>query len=138
MHRRGCLARPRGPCRSTYGTCRGPHNSVKKSITNPTTEAKPIPPNRKRIIKKSADPSFTQKKENALIAITDAEQSKDIPKPISTKEEKHLNVMSNVIINSIKKSKKRKELLALTDANPPMDIKKLLSKKDNEKTLMLY
>ena len=57
----------------------------------------------------------------------------DIPKPISTKEEKQLNVMSNVIINSIKKSKKGKELLALTDANPPMDIKKLLFKKDNEK-----
>ena len=41
--------------------------------------------------------------------------------------------MSNVIINSIKKSKKGKELLALTDANHPMDIKKLLFKRDNEK-----
>ena len=57
----------------------------------------------------------------------------DIPKPISTKEEKRLNVLSNVIINSIRKSKKGKNLLALTDANPPMDIKKLLFKKDNEK-----
>ena len=41
--------------------------------------------------------------------------------------------MSNVIINSIRKSKKGKELLALPHANPPMDIKKLLFKKDNEK-----
>ncbi len=103
-------------------------NSVKKSITNPATEAKPLaladskkskaipkssdtpkplPPIRKRIVKKSVDPRFTEK-ENALIAITEAEQSMDIPKPISTKEEKQLNVMSNVIINSIKKSKKGK------------------------------
>ena len=48
-------------------------NSVKKSITNPTTEAKPLPPIRKRIFKKSVDPSF-EEKENALIALTDAEQ----------------------------------------------------------------
>ena len=74
-----------------------------------------------------------QKKEKALIAIADAEQSKDFPRTLFTKEEKQLNVMSNVIINSIKKSKKGKELFALTDANPPMDIKKLLFKKDNEK-----
>ena len=80
--------------------------SVKKSITNPTTEAKPLPPIRKRIVKKSVDPSFT-KKEKALIAFTDAQQSIGSPKTLSTKEEKHLNVMSNVIINSIKKSKKR-------------------------------
>ena len=46
---------------------------MKKSITNPTTEAKPLPPIRKRIVKKSVDPSFTEK-ENALIALTDAEQ----------------------------------------------------------------
>ncbi len=80
-------------------------NSVKKSITNPTTEAKPLPPIRKRIVKKSVDPRFTEK-ENALIAITEAEQSMDIPKPISTKEEKRLNFLSNVIINLIRKSKK--------------------------------
>ena len=69
-------------------------NSVKKSITNPATEAKPLaladakrtkaipkssdtpkppPPIRKRIVKKSAEQSFT-KKEKALIALTDAEQ----------------------------------------------------------------
>ena len=69
-------------------------NSVKKSITNPATEAKPLaladakrtkaipkssdtpkppPPIRKRIVKKSVEPSFT-KKEKALIALTDAEQ----------------------------------------------------------------
>ena len=62
-----------------------------------------------------------------MIALTDAEQS------ISISEKKRINVLSDVIINSIKKSKKGKELLALTDANPPMDIKKLLFKKDNEK-----
>ena len=48
-------------------------DSAKKSIKNPTTEAKPLPPIRKRIVKKSVEPSFT-KKENALIALTDAEQ----------------------------------------------------------------
>ena len=82
---------------------------MKKSISNPTTEAKPLPPIRKRIVKKSVEPSFT-KKENALIALTDAEQSMVTPKSISTTEEKRLNVLSNVIINSIKKSKKRKRI----------------------------
>ena len=103
-------------------------NSVKKSITNPTTEAKPLPPIRKRIVKKSVDPSFT-KKEKALIALTDAEQSMASPKTLSTKEEKHLNVMSNVIINSIKKSKKGKTMLALTDAKPSMNVRKTIFKK---------
>ena len=82
-------------------------NSVKKSITNPATEAKPLPPIRKRIVKKSVDPRFTEK-ENALIALTDAEKSIGDPKTLSTKEEKQLNVMRNVIINSIKNRKKRK------------------------------
>ena len=39
-------------------------HSVKKSITNPTTEATPIPPIRKRIFKKSAEPSFTKKEKS--------------------------------------------------------------------------
>ena len=69
--------------------------------------SKPSQTIRKRIVKKSEDPSFT-KKEKLLIALTTAEQSMDIPKPISTTEEKRLNVLSNVIINSIKKSKKEK------------------------------
>ena len=43
--------------------------------------------------------------------------------------------MSNVIINSIKKSKKGKELLALTDANPSMNISKTILKKDSEELL---
>ena len=30
---------------------------------HPTTEAKPLPPIRKRIVKKSVDPSFTEKEE---------------------------------------------------------------------------
>ena len=80
---------------------------MKKSIINHTTEAKPLPSIKKRIVKKSVDPSFT-KKEKALIALTDAEQSMGSPKSISTTEEKRLNVLSNVIINSIRKSKKRK------------------------------
>ena len=36
-------------------------NSVKKSITNPTTEAKPIPPIRKRIVKKKCRSTFYRK-----------------------------------------------------------------------------
>ena len=47
-------------------------------------------------------------KKKKLLELTNAEQLMDTPKPISTKEEKHLNVISNVIINSIKKSKKGK------------------------------
>ena len=86
---------------------------MKKSIKKPTTEAKPLPSIRKRIVKRSVEPSFT-KKEKAKIALVDAEQSMDIPKPISTKEEKRLNVLSNVIINSIKKIKNRKRI-ARTD-----------------------
>ena len=83
---------------------------VKKSIKKTPTEAKPLPLIRKRIGKKSKDPSFT-KKEKAKIALAEAEQSMDIPKSISTTEEKRLNVLSNVIINSIKKSKKEKNCL---------------------------
>ena len=69
-----------------------------------------MPPIRKRIGKKSKDPSFT-KKEKAKIALAEAEQSMDIPKSISTTEEKRLHVLSNVIINSIRKSKKGKTFL---------------------------
>ena len=62
----------------------------------------------------------------------------DIPKPISTKEQKYLNVLSNVIINSIRKSTKGKALLALTDAMPSPNIKKTLFKKETKKTRKLY
>ena len=72
-------------------------------------------------------------KKKKLLELTNAEQLMDTPKPISTKEEKHLNVISNVIINSIKKSKKGKNMLALTDADPSMNIKKTLFKTDTEK-----
>ena len=86
-----------------------------------------------KLIKSTTIPG--PEKEKVMLALTNAEQSMDTPKPISTKEEKRLNVLSNVIINSIRKSKKGKTLLALTDANPSMNISKTILKKDSEELL---
>ena len=41
-------------------------NSMKKSIKNPTTEPKSTQVTRKRIVKKSEDPSLTKKEKNCL------------------------------------------------------------------------
>ena len=66
--------------------------------------------------------------------MTNAEQLKDIPKPIYTKE-KDINFLIKGIINAVKKSKTEKPLLALTDAKPSMNIRKTLFKKDSEALL---
>ena len=76
-------------------------NSVKKSITNPTTEAKPL-------------------------ALTDAEQSKAIPK--STDTPKLVKVSKEVFkdfFNSVKKSIKN----PATEAKPLPPIRKRIVKK---------
>ena len=84
--------------------------------------------------KEKAEIQVLQKKKKALLALTNAEQSMDVPKPIYTKE-KDLNFLIKGIINAVKESKTEKPLLALTDAKPSMNIRKTLFKKDSEALL---
>ena len=67
-----------------------------------------------------------QKKENALLALTNAEQSLDTPKPVVSPKS-----VFNATINSIRKSKE-KPLLAPTDAKPSLNIRTLLFDKENK------
>ena len=59
---------------------------------------------------RTSTPAPKSKIEKALLALTNVEQSMDIPKSIF-KKEKDLNVLINAIINAIRKSKKKNPCL---------------------------